>query len=273
LEKTIPLKMGIVTSLERVINDFAAPSITASVDLVEFTTEKISFKAIIDAYNPNSFEIYIEDIIGEITTETGIKIGEIDVISGILQPKESTEINTTGWMLLEAFNSEKILFKINGVTGVRIAGFDKNMTFNAETRLNLPDLEELVLSKDNPVLLSIKTKNKFSLRGVITEIYLETVNTYNVDLEMRGIICRLYTVKDDELNLLGENSIEESMITEAGQTSSTMCEIIIPYSKLLASAPSSDWLLVSVTGRMTIKGINPSVFVEIRGFTDIHLFR
>jgi hypothetical protein len=30
--------------------------------------------------------------------------------------------------------------------------------------------------------------------------------------------------------------------------------------------------MVSVTARLTIKGINPAVFVEIRGYTDIHIF-
>jgi LEA14-like dessication related protein len=273
IEKTIPLKMGVVTSLEKILNDFAAPNINAIVELTEFNTEVIKLSAIIEVYNPNSFEIYIEDAVGEIKTETGKIIGGLDDIGGRILPKESKEINTTGWMFLEAFNAKKIIFNINAVAGIKAAGFDKNISFNAETKLVIPDLEELVLSKENPVQLSIKTKNKLTLNGVVTDIYLEVKNTYKVDLELRDIICSLNIVINNETHLLGENSIDEPLITEAGTTNSARCEITVPFLKMLSKVPQSDWLLVSATGRMTIKGIDPSVYVEIRGFTDIHLFR
>jgi LEA14-like dessication related protein len=272
LEKTIPLKMGVVTSLEKILNDFAAPVISATVEFTEFNTDELSLSATIDVYNPNSFEIYIEDAIGEIKTETGKIIGEIDDIGGRIPPKESKEINTTGWMLLEALNAKKIIFNINASAGMKAAGFDKNLSFNAETKLIIPDFEELILSKDNPVLLSIKAKNKLSIKGLRTDIYLEIKNTYNVALTIRDINCKLYTEADGELNLLGEKIIEEDIVAEAGITSFAFTEIMVPFSKILTIKPSTDWLMVSVTARLTIKGIDPAVFVEIRGYTDIHIF-
>jgi hypothetical protein len=272
IEKTIPLKIGVVTSLEKVINNFAAPFISATVEFIEFNTEEINLSAKIDVYNPNSFEIYIEEAIGKIKTETGKIIGEIDDIGGRIPPKESKEINTTGWMLLEAFNAKKIIFNINAVAGIKAAGFDKNLSFNAETNLIIPDIEELIFSNDKPVLLSIKAKNKLSLKGLITEIYLEMENTYNVALTIRDIICKLYTEADGQLNLLGEKIIEEDIVAEIGNSSFAFTEIIVPLSKILTIRPSTDWLMVSVTARLTIKGIDPAVYVEIRGYTDIHIF-
>jgi LEA14-like dessication related protein len=273
IEKTIPLKMGVVTSLEKVINDFSAPIIGATIDIDEFTTEKITLLATIDVYNPNSFEMYIENLSGEIKTGAGRKIGEIEVKGERIPPKESIKMNSTGWVLLEVFNEEKIIFNLNGVAGVKIAGFEKSLPFNSEVKLNLPDLEELVLSKDNPVGLSIKSKNSLTLNGVVTEINLEVKNTFNVDLELRDIICSLNIVTNNETYLLGESSIEESLITEAGKTNSVKCEITVPLLTMVSKVPTSDWLLVRVTGRMTIKGLDPSVYVEINGYTDIHLFR
>ncbi len=273
IQKTIPLNIGVVTSLEKVINDFAAPNIIATVDFNEVTTEEIKLSAIIEAYNPNSFEIYIEDITGEIITETGRKVGYIDVTGGILPPKDSLEINTTGWILLEAFNAEKIMFNINGIAGAKIAGFEKNLSFDIQTRLIVPDLEELILSKDKPVHLSIKANNKLTLKGLITVINLEVHNTYKIDLTIKDIICRLYTVADDDTHLLGENTIDEELIAESGQIGFASCEITIPFSKIFTINPSSDWLMVSVTARLTIKGIDPSIYVDIRGYTDIHIFR
>jgi len=273
IEKTIPLNMGVVTSLEKVLNEIVAPIISVTVEFNEFTTEEVKLSAILDVYNPNSFEIYIEDIKGEIKTNTGKIVGELDVKGGILPPKDYLEINTSGWILLESFNVEKLFYNVNGLAGAKIAGFEKNMSFDVETRLIVPDLEELIFSKDKPMLLSIKANNKLTLKGLATIIYLEVNNTYKVDITIRDIICRLYTADDDKKYLLGENNIEEELIAEKGQIGVSSCEIIIPFSKILTINPSSEWLMVSVTARLTIRGIDPSVYVEIRGYTDIHIFR
>jgi len=272
IQKTIPLKIGIVTSIEKLINEFAAPSISVTVEFDEATPDGINLSAIINAYNPNSFEIYIEDLSGEILTDTGKKVGHLDVNGGLLPAKGSMEINGTGGILFEALNAEKLFFNIDGVAGARIAGFEKNLSFNIETRLLVPNLEELLLSKDNPTLLKIKAKSKLTLKGLLVDILLEINNTYNIDLTVRDIICRIYLVTDDVTNLMGENAIEDELIAESGQTGLLSCEIIIPFTKIITYYPTSDWLMVSVTGRFTMKDIDPAIYVEIEGYTDLHFF-
>ena len=272
IQKTIPLKIGIVTSIEKLINEFAAPSISVTVEFDEATTDGINLSAIINAYNPNSFEIYIEDLSGEILTDTGKKVGHLDVKGDFLPAKGAMEINGTGGILFEALNAEKLFFNIDGVAGARIAGFEKNLSFNIETRLIVPDLEELLLSKDNPTLLTIKAKSKLTLKGLLVDILLEINNTYNIDLTVRDIICKIYLVNDDVTNLVGENAIDEELIAESGQTGLSSCEIIIPFTKIITYYPTSDWLLVSVTGRFTMKDIDPAIYVEIKGYTDLHFF-
>jgi len=178
IQKTIPLNIGIVTSIEKLINEFAAPSISVTVEFDEATAEGINLSAIINAYNPNSFEIYIEDFSGEIVTETGNIVGNLNVIGGMLPAKNSMEINGTGRILYEALNAEKLSFNIDGVAGAKIAGFEKNLSFNIETRLIIPDLEELILSKDNPTFLRIKEKSKLTLKGLVVDIFLEMNNIY-----------------------------------------------------------------------------------------------
>lgn len=273
IQKTIPLNIGVVTSIEKLINEFAAPSISVTVEFDEVTSEGINLSAIINAYNPNTFEIYIEDFSGEIITETGKKVGNIDVIGGRIPAKGSIDINGLGGILYEALNAKKLVFNIDGVAGAKIAGFEKNLSFNIETRLIIPDLEDLILSKYNPTLLTIKEKSKLTLKGLVVEILLEMNNTYNIDLTVRDIICKIYTVNDDATNLLGENIIDEELIAKSGQTGYSSCEIIIPLTKIISYYPSADWLMVSVTGRFTIKGIDPSIYVEINGYADLHFFR
>ncbi len=273
IQKTIPLNIGIVTSIEKLINEFAAPSISVTIEFDEVTTKEINLSAFINAYNPNSFEIYIEDLSGEIVTETGKKVGDLDVFGGILPAKGSMEINGTGGILFEALNAEKLFLNIDGVAGAKIAGFEKNLSFNIETRLIVPDLEELILSKDKPTLLAIKAKSKLTLKGLVVDVILEVNNTYNVDLTLRDIICRIYIVADDATHLMGENTIDEELIAKKGQTGLSSCEIVIPFTKIFTIDPSSDWLMISVTGRITMKGIDPSIYVEIKGYTDLHILR
>ena len=273
LEKTIPLNMGVVTSLEKVINDFAAPIISATIEFVDMTAEKITLSSIINSYNPNLFEIYMKNITGEIITDTGKIVGDLNLPDANLLPKDSIEINITGEILLEALNAEKILLNIDGVAGAKIAGFEKDLAFGTQINLIVPDLEELIFSKDKPVLLSIKANNKLTLKGILTEINLEMINTYNVELTLRDTICRLYMVKNDELNLLGENTIEGELSVIPGEKGNSFCEIIVPFSKIFTVNPSSEYMMVSVTARMTIKGLDAAVYIELRGYTDFHIFQ
>jgi LEA14-like dessication related protein len=272
IEKTIPLNMGVVTSLEKVINDFAAPIISATIEFVDMTAEKITLSSIINSYNPNSFEIFMKNITGEIITDTGKIVGDLNLPDANLLPKDSIDINTTGEILLEALNAEKIMLNIDGVAGAKIAGFEKDLAFGTQINLIVPDLEELIFSKDKPVQLSIKANNKLTLKGLVTDINLEMINTYNVELTLRDTICRLYTVKNDELNLLGENTIEGELSVIPGETGNSLCEIIVPFSKIFTVNPTSEYLMVSVTARLTIKGLDAAVYVELRGYTDFHIF-
>ncbi|UCF49533.1 MAG: hypothetical protein JSU91_07230 [Thermoplasmatales archaeon] len=273
IEKTIPLNMGVVTSLEKVINDFAAPIISATIEFVDMTAEKITLSSIINSYNPNSFEIYMKNITGEIITDTGKIVGDLNLPDANLLPKDSIEINTTGEILLEALNAEKIMLNIDGVAGAKIAGFEKDLAFGTEINLIVPDLEELIFSKDKPVQLSIKANNKLTLKGILTEINLEMINTYNVELTLRDTICRLYTVKNDELNLLGENTIDEELSVIPGETGNAFSEIIVPFSKIFTVNPTSEYMMVSVTAKLTIKGLDAAVYVELRGYTDFHILQ
>ena len=72
---------------------------------------------------------------------------------------------------------------------------------------------------------------------------------------------------------MGENRIDEELIAKSGQIGLSSSEIIIPITKIITYYPSADWLMVSVTGKFTIKGIDPGIYVEIKGYTDLHFFR
>jgi LEA14-like dessication related protein len=274
IEKTIPLKVGVITSIENLLNELAAPIISVETNIDDITTDNVNLSAEITAYNPNAFDIYINDISTEIETDTGEKVGSLDVSNGVIAGKEYTQLNATGWLLLKALNAKKLLIKMEGVAGANIAGFEKNLPLDISAVVNIPDLEEILLPKDNPTVLSIKVDGKLTLKGFLSNAALIVNNTFKVDLILRNTTVKMFVAHGDDEQLLGETNIEEEIVVEAGNIKNVTCEIIIPFSKLLsANLLSADWLLIAVSADLTIRGIDSAVYLEIKGYQDIHMLR
>jgi len=270
-QKTIPLNIGIVTSLEHLINDLAAPSLNVTVEVVDIKTEGIEINATIDIYNSNNFEIYIKDISNDIETKTGKKIGNINVIGANIPGKGSLQIKGNGSMLLEAFNEKIIYLNLSGTVGTIIAGFEKNLSIDIKNKILIPDIEELIFSKDKPTILSIKIKGKFTLRGYLFEIIMEVDNTYKVDLIFRNITSEIYLVNNNDYIFIGKCENIDDIIVKSGESDISKCEILVPYSKLLPLIRSTEWVMNAVSSEISILGVNQSIFFEIRGYQDFNV--
>jgi len=273
IQKTIPLNIAVVTSLGDLINEIAVPSINVIAEFVDITTEGINLTATIEFYNPNTFEIYIENISADLVTETGKEVGNVDVIGGVIAAKNYQQLNGSGTLLFEVLNAETLVINLSGVAGAKIAGYEKKLLFNVRTSIIVPDFEEIILSKDKPTTLSIKVDEKFTLKGIVFYVSMEINNSYKVDLIVKDIVSRIYIVDDDRHHLIGENDKVEEIFAEAGKSGLSSCEVIVPFSNLFSIRGPSDWIMVSVSGKVTIKGVNQSAFIDVRGYHDIHIFR
>jgi len=273
IEKTIPLKIGVVTSIKNILDELSVPTINIVTNIQEITTDNIIISAEITAYNPNSVDIYLKDILTEIKTDAGEKVGGLDVSNAVLKGKEYTEIDASGWLLFKALNANKLIINMNGIAGANIAGFEKNLPVNINAAVNIPDLEDILLPKENPTVLSIKVDGKITLGGYLNNVTLVINNTFKVDLALRKTSVKLLIESQGENKLLGEAVIEEEIIVEAGKTKFVNCQINIPLPKILSAVFSADWLLISVSADLTIRGINPAVYLEINGYQDIHFFK
>lgn len=274
IKKTIPLNIGVITSIENLIDELAAPNVDITVDFAELTAKGINITALIDVYNPNSFDIFVRDVSVDIVTGEGKKIGNVDVIGGgVVAAKDYLQINSSGNILFEALNAEILVINMSGVAGAKIAGFEKNLSFNIQTKIIVPDLEEIILSKDKPTILSIRLDEKFTLKGFVFYVGIEIDNSYKVDLILKDMIFSIYTVVDDTLHLVSEADKIDEILVKAGTSELSSCEILIPFSKILTIFWSTDSIMVSARGNITIKGVNQSIFIEIRGYQSIHPFR
>ena len=273
IEKTIPLSIGVITSIESLIDELSTPSLSISIDFEDMTTEGINLSTIISVYNPNTFEIFIKDVKGKIITETGENVGNIDIIGQIIPAKETIDIIGSGNLLFEALNFKFVVLNVNGIAGAKIAGYEENVSLDIKTRINVPDLEELLLSKDSPTFLSIKLDEKFTLQGIIFDIGLEINNSYRIDLLVKNIGVRIYLVTNDNNHLIGEKKNIGDILALSGSSGYSSCEILVPYYKLFPIDRSTEWMMASVSGKVTIKGVNQSVFIEIKGYHSLHPFR
>ncbi len=272
-EKTLQLNMGVITSIEDFLNEISVPSLSVNVESVDLTKGGLNLTNSIEIFNPNTFDIYIDDIYVEIKSDTGKIIGNADLNAGIIPAKDYLLIKSKITLLFEALNSEMLTLNISGDAGVKIAGFNKKIPFNVKIKIVVPDLEEILLSKNSPTLISIKLDEKFTLKGILFYVTLEVFNSYNIDLVLRNVTIRIYSVMDNKNFLIGENENINDIISKVGTSGYLTCKILVPYSKMFNNIGSVDWIMASGVGRVSIEGIEQSAFLEIRGYHSLHPFR
>ena len=274
IEKTIPLKIGVVTSIENLLNELAAPVISIELDIDDINTDIVNLSAVVTAYNPNAFDILISDISAEIENEEGELVGALDVSDGVIAGKDYSELDASGWLFLKALNAKKLLINMDGLAGVNVAGFEKSIPLDITAIINIPDLKDILLPKENPTVLSIKVDGKLTLAGFLSNATLVVDNTFKVDLALRNTTIRLYVVKGNDENLMGEANIQEEIVIKAGTIKDIPCEILVPFTKILTSnLLSADWQMISVSADLTVRGIDTAVYLEIKGYQDMHMLR
>jgi len=273
IKKTIPFKINVVTNIEKIINELSAPVFEIIVDFDEIINNGININSTINVYNPNPFDIFLENISTNILTEKMEKIGNLKVICDSIPARSKITLNSTGFVMFKALDAKKLTINLNGNAGVKIAGYRKDISYNIESIVNIPNLDRLILNEKNPTFISLKIDEKLTLGGIQFYVILEINNTYKFDIEVRNLVFKIFTVKDDKNSLIGSDDNIENIIAESGKKGATTCNVLIPYYKILPIDWKTDWVMGSATGRVGIKGVNQSALVEIRGYQSLHPLR
>ena len=274
MQKTIPIAINIITSLEEVIKKLAAPMISTQAEFGELTQKGVNLTGTIEAYNPNKFNIIIGNISGVIESDTGKIVGNLEIEGGILESEKSLKLKSTGEILLETLNYKSISINISGTAGARIAGINESVPFSIKAQIKVPDISKL-LSSDTPTDVIVIGDYKFSLKGLVDYITLEVHNPNKIDLEARDIIVSIFYINRGESGLVGETKLEEGII-KAGSVAQFKGQIIIPYSKLIPKIGERllpDEVLITVRGNATIPGINQTMWIGVTGYQDFRPFR
>lgn len=273
IKKTLPISINIITSVGDVIEDVSAPIIHISGDFGEITQNGVDFTGTINVYNPNSFEMYIEDFAVEIETETGIIVGVLNVTGGTIPAKTSFILNGIGRILIEALNAKTLTINMSTVAGVKIAGINKSIPFLIDAHINIPRLDD-ILNLDAPTDAIIESDMKATLRGFTSNMTLEVNNPNKIGLIARDVIFSIYRVDGEETKLVGRSIIEEAIVGAEDKTE-IQTEILLPYLKLFFSRGKGflpDALLVLIRANITVPGIDTHIWIGVSGYQDMHPF-
>ena len=274
IQKTIPIAMNIITSVDEVIEKLAAPAISIQIEFGELTQKGMNLTGIIEAYNPNKFDIIIGNISGEIETNTGKIVGNLKIQGGILESEKSLKIKSTGEVFLEVLNFKNLTININGRAGARIAGINESIPFLVKIKIGVPDISKL-LSPDTPTDIIIKGDYKLTLEGLKDDLILEINNPNKIDIEARDILVSFFLINGEEKKFLGETRLEEGIV-KAKSVGQFKGQIIIPYSKLLPETGEHllpDEMLTIVRANLSIPGISQTIWVGVNGYLDFRLLK
>ena len=274
IQKTIPLAINIITSLEDVMKELMSPSLNIQVEFGELTQEGINLTGIIEVYNPNTIDIIIDDVSVTIETETGKNVGNLDIVGGVIESESSFQLKSSGMILLEVLNAKTLYVKMSGKAGARIAGINESISFSSEVQIKVPDISTL-FSPNKPTNLIIKGDFKFTPRGLEDNLVLEVHNPNKIAIEFKDVTVTMYSINKEEKKLLCEVELEEGIV-EAESVKQLKGSTIIPFSDLLP--PKGERLLpdaieITVRANVTIPGIDYTMWVGVTGGQDFRIFQ
>lgn len=272
-KKTLPLSVNIETSAEDIIDNIHSPIIHIWGDFKEITTKRVDFAATVEVYNPNTFEIYIEDLRALIETETGKNVGNLEVEGGTIPAKDSVSLDGSGYVLVEALNAESLNVNMSSVAGVKIAGVRKSVSYTVRSHINIPKIEDII-NLDVPTDATLRSNLRATPRGFVSKITLELSNPNKIGILAKDIVFSIYRVDNNEEELIASCSIPEG-IAQPEDKLSVETEIPLPSRKLVFSLGKGflpDSLLITVRANVTIPGLDQHVWIGLKGYQDMHPF-
>lgn len=275
IQKTMPISVNVITILDKIITDLLPPNINVHIDFGEISQKSVNITTVLEAYNPNSIDIGIKDILVSMTTETGASVGNFNLTGGTLAAESSLNLSGNGTITIETLNAKTIIVSMNAKVDATIANFTKTLPIFVKVTIGVPDLKTLLPSKF-PTDIVLKGDFRVTLRGFVGDTTLEVYNHNKIEFVAKDITISIYRIDSNTKCLLGECTIEDSII-KAENTTILKGEMVIPYRKLFIPPPGGrfipDWLEVYVRANITISGLNTYIWVGIIAYEDIHLLR
>jgi LEA14-like dessication related protein len=274
IKKTIPLEVTVLTSLQEALSKIAIPTITVRTEFGNITRQAIDLNAKIDITNPNTVDLFINDISLTVTTETGRNVGNFTITGSQIPPGQSITLQGSGTVLLEALNAKTLHMVLSTEAGATIAGINKTLPVSTTIDIGIPDFKQFIPSEP-PLELSINidfVKARGGLKGNMT---LEVINPTKIPLVARDIVVDYYRVKDNQKTLIAVGPLTSGDLVPEN-TTYFYGDIFLSYAKLFNRSAGGffpDMVFAQLRADISLSGVNQSLPVAIGSYIDLHLFR
>ena len=274
IHKIVPINITIISQLGDIISNITPPDININIEISEVVENGISLLGEIIVFNPNNFQILMDDILLNVETELNKNVGNFEIISGNINPNSYNNFSINGNLSYETLNADKIKINLKAKVGANIAGFKKIINISSTTKFDIPDIQELLLI-NGTMDFSISGEFKLKIDGILTNVGLIVYNPSEIPLQATNLVCIVSKVTNNETEILVKNNMKESTIPSKNEVVLTT-EIKIPYITLIKFGNGKifpDWLLITIEGDFSIEGTNQSIPLSFNGYIDLNLFQ
>jgi len=271
LQKTLPISLTVIISTNDILEDIDLPSIAVSVDYDEITQEGISLIGTLDITNPNSFDLAIDDIIMDMTSEQGDPIGSFTINGGSIKAKSSQSFTSSGMVSFSILDAGVLDVQISSEATIKVVGVEKSILFSTSASIHMPGFED-IFNLQAPTDAVIKTKSRATLRGFVSDLTLEISNPNALDLVAQNVTFSMYRIDNDVQQFLGESIADEHLL-ESETTTVITGQITIPYRTFFTFGKRflPDALLITVRANVTLAGLEQPLWIGVGGVHDLHL--
>jgi len=273
VKKTIPIEVSVIASVEEIFDSLDIPEIKMELDFDNITQEGIEFTVKVELYNPTKIEFGIDEFSIIAKTEEDEVVGRLVIFGDIVKPKESSIFTSKGSLNYNAFDSNKIIFTLNGIARGKIGGLEKKINISTDTELIIPDISEFIF-KNEPIEFQIPVQFKLRLKGIVSTIGFKIYNPSQIPLEGRDLVCCIFRIDGNQKTLLGEAEMDICEIAPKDRVC-VKIEIVIPYRTFLFGGPFKlipDWIVLNINGHFSIAGTRQEFPISLNAYVDPLLF-
>jgi len=200
----------IVRSVEETINNIEVPEIFVETEFEKLTEEGLEFSIIVNLFNPNDFELTINEFLLVAKTDENNKVGSLSIDGKTIKSKTSSTFSSKGVIFFEALNAKFLVISIDGEATVKVRDFDKTLSLVTEMKVSIPDIADFVF-QNKAVDIEIPIQFKLKLKGILGIVGFKIFNPSEIPLVGKNLICRIYRLDDNTRTLLGEQEMDPNI--------------------------------------------------------------
>lgn len=261
-------------SVEKTVDDINLPNITFQTELEKITEEGLEYSVKVNIYNPNNFDLKINEFSLVAITNENNKVGSLTIGGGTVKPDTSSTFKSKGILSLEVFDAEVLTFSLDGDATLKIVDYEKTLSLSTDMEIFIPNIKDFIFNNE-ALDIEILVQLKIRFGGLLAIVGFKVFNPSEIVITGKNLVYRIFRIDNDKKTLLVEQNMDPFEISPKTEIFVNE-EILIPYRKFFFSAGFKllpNWINVQVDGDLSIAGYRQLLPISISAYIDPHLIR